>query len=537
MRSPSMLRPRAELAAWALGSILCLLVSMLVVGGAHAGGASGPSKIEAIRTRMEQGQALFAAGSLREAAKVFDDGYQAYPYSAFLFNAGVCYQKLAERDRALDRFRQYLRVDPAAPDAARVRERIVRLEAELGKSTSLDAALEAGEEAGAEPTDAATPEAGPVEEIGNMKSLVLIETNPDGAPLVLYSRAGESTGPFVIGGDNPGYTRLLETHAPANLTLDVGRYHVVVEKFRGYNESQADIDVVAGKVLVFKANLSQGQFMAFLRVSANVRGAYAYLDDPEKQKPEWGVVPHGELVAAGTHRVLVEAPGFEPVTRDVVLAPGDQKELELTLARVGYGYLRVDANAPEIVIQLDGIPAGSWRSGEPPLELKLPSGPKELVVKASGRKTLRVTVNVPKGQVLPVHALLIATYPRGVAWTQAIIGGVLVGAAIWTGVESNRVYHQLESDRHRGVLVADDDRVLKGRLLAIGADAGFVLGGVLGALATYNFVKDPLPESSVRNQRPREFPDPKRQRPTAEGGETRIGLALGARGVMLGGSF
>jgi hypothetical protein len=64
-----------------------------------------------------------------------------------------------------------------------------------------------------------------------------------------------------------------------------------------------------------------------------------------------------------------------------------------------------------------------------------------------------------------------------------------------------------------------------------------VLGGVLGVLATYNFLKDPLPESSTRNKAPEELPDPKRQRPTAASGETRFGLGLGARGVMLGGSF
>ncbi len=348
-----------------------------------------------------------------------------------------------------------------------------------------------------------------------MKSLVVIETNPDGAPLVLYAKTSDSARPFTLGDPNPGWMTVLETRAPANLTLDVGRYHVVVEKFREYNESQADIDVVAGKVLVFKANLSQGQFMAFLRVSANVRDAYAYLDDPGKQKPEWGRVPHGELVAAGQHRVLVEAPGFEPVTREVMLAPGEQKELELTLGRVGYGYLRIDANAPEITVELDGQPVGSWKSREPPLAIKTPAGPKMLTIKAPGRKTLRTTVHVPRGQVLPVHALLIETYPRGAAWAEAIIGGVLVGASIWAGVESNRLFHQLKDDHARGVLERGDHRVMQGRLLAIGADVGFLLGGVLAALATYNFLKDPLPESKSRNRPPEEFADSRGLPPTA----------------------
>jgi hypothetical protein len=48
-----------------------------------------------------------------------------------LFNAGVCYQKLDKFDAALLKFRDYLRVDPNAPDAPKVTERIAALEAAL----------------------------------------------------------------------------------------------------------------------------------------------------------------------------------------------------------------------------------------------------------------------------------------------------------------------------------------------------------------------------------------------------------------------
>jgi hypothetical protein len=329
----------------------------------------------------------------------------------------------------------------------------------------------------------------------------------------------------------------LAAQAPAHLTLDVGHYHVVVEKFRGYNESHADIDVSPGRVLIFKANLSQGQFMAFLRVTANVRGAYVYLDPMPDRAPEWGVVPHGELVAAGRHRLRVEAPGFVPTQREFTLAPGDQKELMLTLTRASYGRLRLDANAREIKVFLNGSPRGTWKRGQPALEIEAPGGPTRLLIQAPGRKPLVTTVRVPRGQVLPVHALMVPTYPRGAAWTQAVLGGVLLSAAVWAGIESNHRYQGLADDRRRGTLEEGDQRVFEGKLLAGGADVGFLLGGVLGALALYNFVRDPWPESSHKTEAPTEFPDSKKNGPSAVFRPLPSTVGVSLCGHRLGGSL
>src|SRR5690606_12528799 len=109
----------------------------------------------------------------------------------------------------------------------------------------------------------------------------------------------------------------------------------------------------------------------------------------------------------------------------------------------------------------------------------------------------------------------IPKYPRGAAWTQAIIGAVVIGAAIYVGNESNKLYDDLEADRKAGVLEEGDERITRGRIFAISADAGFVVGGVLGVLSVYNFIKDPLPDSDVKQGKPVEFRDPKKGRPTA----------------------
>jgi hypothetical protein len=505
--------------------VLALLVALAAGALAQTKDSSG-KRLEAIRSEMDKGQGLYIAGNYAGAAEVFEAGYAAYPYSAFLFNAGVCYQKLNDVDRALAKFKEYVRVDPNAPDLDKVNQRIATLEA--AKATALAAATaaaaaarssDAGEagalgdaDAGAPPTPLVLPSG---DDQNSMKSLVVIETEPDGAPVRIYLRADANVPPFVLGASNPGWKEVVATRAPANLTLDVGSYHVVVEKFRDFNASEAEMTVSPGHVHQLKANLSQGKFMAFLRVTSNVIGAHIWIDDQKKEHPLWGDTPHGELVPGGKHAVLVEAPGFEPFLTSVELEHGEQKELEVRMLRVGYGVLRIDASAPEVKVRIDEQAKGVWRSGDEPLDARFDSGPHKLTIESDGRKTFEGTIVVPRGQILPLHAKMIPKYPRGPAWTQAIIGAAFLGAAIYVGSESNRLYDQLKSDRQNGSLEGSDGRATRGKWFAVGADAGFAVAGVLGGLATYNFIKDPLPDSSVSSGKLLEFEDPLKARPVA----------------------
>ncbi len=284
---------------------------------------------------------------------MFEGGFKQYPYSAFLFNGGVCYQKLGDTDRALGKFRDYLKIDPTAPDSEKVKARIALLETAKGTPATPEVAGTggtggSGEVAGSGGAPVAVSPVPPqVDDDSAMRSLVVVETEPPDAPLRFYSRTDDNAAAFKLGGQNPGWKEIANARAPANLTLAVGKYHVVVEKFRDFNESHSDIDVSPGHVYQFKANLSQGEFMAFLRVSANVKGGYVWLDDKRKERPFWGTTPHGELVSSGPHEVLVEAPGFEPLLAPVLVNHGEQKEMEVAMVRVNYGFLRIDSNAPK----------------------------------------------------------------------------------------------------------------------------------------------------------------------------------------------
>ena len=99
-----------------------------------------------------------------------------------------------------------------------------------------------------------------------------------------------------------------------------------------------------------------------------MKGGYIWLDDKKKERPFWGTTPHGELVPAGPHEVLVEAPGFEPLLAPVTVNHGEQKEMEVKLERVSYGFLRIDSNAPEVKIRIDEQPKGVWKAGTEPLD-------------------------------------------------------------------------------------------------------------------------------------------------------------------------
>ncbi len=498
---------------------LFLALAAIVCTTAIAQTVDSPGKrLEAIRFEMEKGQGLYVAGNYPGAAAIFEAGYSTYPYSAFLFNAGVCYQKQNDVDRALGKFKEYIKVDPTAPDLEKVKVRIATLEA--AKAAAIAAApqvTDAGISAdGGVPTPPSPAVILPSNDDQNaMKSLVVIETEPDGAPLRIYQRLDASAQPFKISSANPGWKEVVSTHAPANLTLDIGHYHVVVEKFRDFNASEADMSVSPGHVHQLKANLSQGQFMAFARVSANVIGAHVWIDDQKKQHPEWGETPHGELVPGGKHFVLVEAPGFEPALSTVELEHGEQKEVEVHMTRVGYGVLRIDSSAPTVKVSIDEKPKGVWRSGEEPLDARSGAGPHKVTVTSDGRKTFEGMVVIPRGQILPLHVKMIPKYPRGPAWTQAVIGAAFLGAAIYVGTESNRLHDQLQADRDSGSLESSDSRATRGRWFAIGADAGFAVAGVMGGLATYNFIKDPLPESSAKAGKVLEFDDPLKSRPVA----------------------
>jgi hypothetical protein len=251
--------------------------------------------------------------------------------------------------------------------------------------------------------------------------------------------------------------------------------------------------------------------MGHLRVTSNVKRARVFLDDPTQKSEPWGKVPFGDFAAIGEHSILVVATGYESVTKSISLERGQQQELQVALERLSVGGLRVSSNVVGAAVTLDGLPVGKCDKLEVPLELQqLKSGKHRLRVTAEGRKPLEAEVDVPRGQYLPVHARLVVLPPHGAAYTQAIIGGVLLGGGVYFGLESNRLYGELRSDHSRGTLASDDPRELRGKIYSIGADVAFLGAAALSGLSLYNFLHDPLPPSRLVEYKAVEFDSPNR---------------------------
>jgi hypothetical protein len=450
---------------------------------------------------MEEGQSLYAQKKYADAAQAFQRAYAAQPFAAFLFNEGVCHEKLGDLDRAIDTFKRYITVDPAGPDVPAVKARIARLEAERDARRG-----DGGPDAG--------PVAPPVVDVkgDTMRSLVLVESDPPGAPVEVWERAAPLAPPFQAGTPNPGWQRVSAATTPTAVTLGSGHFHVLIEKFGAFNRSETDLDVVPGRVHHFKANLSQGAFMGNLLVESTVQGAQVFVDDPPPHaRPPWGATPHTAMLTRGEHTVWVEAPGFETFTSKVNVEIGQQQRVFAELARVSYGYMLFDGNAASFTVSVDGQPRGTAAAGAGPLRVKEKSGTHHVVAESEGKKPYVADVEIPAGQVVDVHVTFSEKYGRSGAWAAAISGGVLLGAGIGLGIASNGVHSDMEDDRKKGVLTKDDERGSRGKYLAYGADAALGIGGILGILAVYEFIRDPSPPSSATVDEPRDLANPKKR--------------------------
>lgn len=483
-------------------------------------GAVSAERLEQARKFMEEGQGLYVQKKYAEAAAAFHKAYATQPFAAFLFNEGVAYEKSGELDKALDTFKRYLAADANAPDAESVKSRIQRLEAEKTKAP--------GTPTIDRPTEAT-------------RSILLVETEPVGAPAQVWQKIDPAAAPFAAGSANAGWKLMSTGPTPLVANLDAGQFHVFIERWLTYNRSETDLRVEAGRVHQFKANLSQGAFMGFLKVISEVDNAIVHLDDPPPfKKKRWGFTPHGEMISTGEHTLWVEAPGYETFTSTFTIDPGQQKQVNAALERVSYGYLDIDATAPSFRVFIDAEEQGTGR-GEA-LRVKADKGTHLLRVEAEGKKTYQEEIQVAAGQTRAIHVSLINRYSRGTAWGAAATSAILLGAGIYLGVRSNHLHNDLVSDRRAGILAPDDKRKDDGRLLSIGADSCLGAGVLVAGLALYEFVRDPLPPSGARVEEPEDLPvdsSPKRRAsfrwPT--GLQFAPVVAQGQGGFILGGSF
>ncbi len=202
------------------------------VAAAQAKARVDSARIEEARKLMEEGQSLFGQKKYTEAASAFKRAFGIQPFSAFVFNEAVCYEKLGDYARAIETFERFVAQDPSSPDLPKIKDRITKLKADWEAS-------KAGTKVAPTPDSAKDAEA--------FKSLLIVESSPDGAPAIVYERARPDASPFSLQGANDGWREVARTTTPLAATLPPGKYHVVIDAWEQYNRSDTDLDVVAGR--------------------------------------------------------------------------------------------------------------------------------------------------------------------------------------------------------------------------------------------------------------------------------------------------
>jgi len=500
------------------------------VAAASAPPGATRASLEAAREHMEQGQARYQAGDFEAAIHEFEAAYAARSFSAFLYNAGVAAERLGQWSRAADFYERYLTGDPHSSDAADVRRNVDNLRTralaeqpvqpivtvtttvehhvvESGTETPTGTTPTETTPTGTTPTETTPTETTPtgttptgttptgttptgttptVDGLAEtttqvMKSLLSVQTEPAGATVTL--RRGDrvvATGP-----------------SPFAQTLDEGEYALSVEH-PDYRTIGERVRVHAGKVYVVIVEMSQGHFLGYLQVVSDPPGANVFIDGREQGAA--GQTPFRSVVDTGTHHLTLERAGFAPEERDVEVDVGAELRLNVPLARVDYGRLRVVASQPHARVLVDGEEVG-----EVPYEGQVSPGSHEVEVEADGMKTFSADVTIERGQLTPVRVRLRPRQGRSAAWTTLILGVGSAGAGLYLGMRGTDLRDQLSAERDAGTLGSDDPRILRGRLFYYGADVAYGLGALLGVFSIYYFLRDPLPDSDGRVLEPRDW--------------------------------
>jgi len=476
--------------------VVALLGAGLGPAGAAAQGADDDgaeaerAQLERAKEHMERGQELYVQSRFIEAAEEFKRAYEAQAFAAFLYNAAVAYEKAGEPEQAVEFYGQYIDRDPDAQDADEVRSKMRGLRREArGEGTTPETPETGAAAASAEPgvdgpevDPEAAPEPEPARGIPeDMKSLLSIRTDPAGAQVTLTQ-----TSRVVASGA-----------APFAHTLTTGEYAVKVEH-PDYRTVEERVRIRPGKVYVVIVEMSQGQFLGYLRVLSNVPGASVYVDD--REVGAMGAIPFANPLATGEHHLWVEKPGYETVERDVELGLGDDITVSVDLERLPYGRLRAVSNVRGAKVYVDGEEVGVT-----PFEGNVDAGVHRVRLAADGMKDWEQDVDIERGQETPIRVRLRPAPSRAGAWVTAVLAAGFIGGGIAMGLLANDREDELEGVLDEGLLANDDGRIEEGRFLSIGANAAFGIGAILGVLSIYYFVKDDLPDSEGVQLEPRDW--------------------------------
>jgi hypothetical protein len=453
--------------------VAALRLLALVVAGAllapvstHAADAPpADSGLQSAKTEFEEAQALYAREKYGDAAVRFQSAYDKKAFPAFLFNAAVAFEKASSLPQAIEMFEKYLEKDPQAKDAPDVKTRIASL-----KAIAMPPPNAAGKPAAAAP--AVLPAIA-------TKGLVIIDSKPPGATIYLDDKRMGALGV-----------------TPWQGSLEPRPVKVIVES-KGFKPEERSISPRTDKLYELYLALSEEHFLGWIEVTSNVVGAEVFLD--KREVGAIGRTPYTGHAKPGKHTIWLQRVGFDLAKKEIDVQPGTANTYSINMDKVGVGWISVAGKESKgATVKLDGKVAC-----KAPCQEQVAPGPHTIEVERDGMTTYRGELNVERASQMQVDVNFMPKPPRTKAWTAAVIAAVLVGGGTYAGLQANKIEKDLkrESNDASSFLDTNDPRVKRGRYWAIGADAAWGLGAVLGITSIIGFLSSGPDSTAEVDQR------------------------------------
>ena len=479
------------------------IAALALVGAlAEPAAAQTPDALRKAQASFDQAQSDYLQGKYDEAAKAFEEAYQARPFPQFLYNVGASYHMKGKKSsdaaayaKAVEFYRRYLKEEPQASDKAKVEKAIGVLEGEIKRLQALAAAHEAAANntaeqgsaagsgdgsaaaAGAPPQVAASAE---IEQLGDVKvrGLVVIVTEPQNATIYLDDK---KKGAFAT--------------TPWSGSLE-GEHKLIIEK-QGYKPVETVITADSSKLVQVISPMSQEFHLGWIKITSNVPGADIYIDDKSVGAVAKTPLSPGQNIEPGKHTIWISAEGYDEHSETVEIFPGKTKELHANLKGSPVGKLTVNGlGIEDSKVLVDG----KVLCEQGPCLKSVTEGSHVITIERDGYKTYsrRIVITAKTETTIKVQQ---AKKPgRGDAIVAYVLTAAFGGGAAYLGMQAKNLKRDLEADIAAGMPPVDnnDPRFFRGKVYSIAADGAFAIAGVTFLTAIYYTFRDKGPPSRAQ---------------------------------------